>query len=469
MTRADAWDLGSLPPLTPVARLRPVALAQPGTTVVAAPYAAAELDLASPDGDAVVGLAAGPPGGTPTALRARRADGRTWLELEHDGDTSVHESRRHARSPRAEALAVTLTGALATAWSREAGTWRARAVLDLADLRARRPTSTPDPFDADWLRGLRAEPGADRAGTFGQLGLRDPHLVSHADGTAYEEDGLLLLSATSAGPGGFGSGHTSLWSLDPATLDLAHRGDLFFRRPDRAGVLGDHATHVVRDRDRWLVATSTWGDFDPHRNPHVSMTLAVVPAGTDLLHGPHVLDTVPLPAPTTGPTTGPTGGPAGDLQAPVGTWDPHLVRDDDGTWLLAFVRASRFFVFHPAVATGPEPTDAAGWTLRAAATARTACEGPTLLRTTEGWRVLASHGRDGKRDAEGAPATYPVLDLDLREVGRLDAAYPTNLPWPTVARTPQGPLLIGFDSTPAGGPLLPYGTHGDVVLQRPAG
>lgn len=458
MTHPDAWDLEAIPSLAPVARLRPVALAQPGTEVVAAPYAAAELDLTSPDGDAVVGLAAGTPGRPATTLRARRGDGRTWLELEHDGATSHHESRRHARSPRAEALAVTLTGGLAAAWTREGGVWRARAVLDLADLRDRRPT-TPDPFDPDWLTELRAEPGADRSGTFGQVGLRDPHLVTHADGTAYDEDGLLLLSATSAGPGGFGSGHTSLWSLDPDTLALAHRGDLFFRRPDRDGVLGDHATHVVRDGERWLVATSTWGDFDAHRHPHVSMTLAVVPATTDLLHGPHVLDTVPLPAPTTAPTTG--------QAAAVGTWDPHLVRDDDGTWLLAFVRATRFFAFHPALATGPDPTDPTGWTLRAAATARTACEGPTVLRTTDGWRVLASHGRDGKRDAEGAPATYPVLDLDLREVGRLDAAYPTNLPWPTLARTPLGPLLIGFDSTPAGGPLLAYGTHGDLVLQRP--
>lgn len=444
-----AWDLHALPTLAPVARRRDVSLVQPGTDVVAAPYAAAELDLDAPDADAVVGLAAGPG----TTLRARRSAGRTWLELEHDGVPTHHESRRHARSPRAEALAVTLTGKLVTAWTRETGQWRAHAVLDLLDCRGGHP---PNPFDTDWLAGLAAEPGADRAGTFAQLGLRDPHLVTHADGTAYHQDGALLLTATSAGPGGFGTGHTSVWSLDPATLTLDHRGDLFFRRPDRPGVFGDHATHVVRDRERWLVATSTWGDFHPRSHPHVSMTLAVVPVTTDLLRGPHVLDTLPLPVPTA------------DLPAPVGTWDPHLVRDDDGTWLLAFVRASRFFVFHPALAVGPNPTDPAGWALRAAASARTACEGPTLLRTTDGWRVLASHGRDGRRDVEGAAATYPVLDLDLREVGRIDAAYPTNLPWPTLARTPQGPLLIGFDSTPAGGPLLGYGTHGDLVLQRPA-
>lgn len=448
------WDLGSLPPLVPVARRRPVALVQPGTDVVAAPYAAAERDLDSPEEGATVALASGPT----SALRARREGGRVWLELEHAGRTSRHESRRHARSPRAEALAVTLTGGLVTAWTLESERWRARAVLDLLD-DGRHAPATPDPFDEEWLSGLHAEPGADRSGTFGQLGMRDPRLVTHADGTPYQEGGLLLLTVSAAGPGGFGAGHTAVWSLDPTTLALTHRGDLFFRRPDRPGVLGDHATHVVRDGDRWLVATSTWGDFDPRRHPRVVMTLAVVPASTDLLRGPHVLDTVPLPTPT--------AGPGGDL-APVGTWDPHLVRDDDGTWLLAFVSASEFFVFHPALATGPDPTDPAGWRLRSTAGARTSCEGPTLLRTTAGWRVLASHGRDGRRDHEGEPATYPVLDLDLREVGRLDATYPTNIPWPTIASTASGPLLVGFDATPYGGPLLGYGTHGDLVLQRPA-
>ncbi len=449
------WDLSLLPPLVPVARCRPVALVQPGTDLAAAPCAAAEVDVDDPGADRSVALAS-----AGTVLRARREGGRTHLELEHQGRTTTHESRRHARSPRADALAVTLTGPVAAAWTREGDSWRARAVLHLGPLAPAGGPTTPDPHDEAWLAGLGAV-DAQRAGRFGQLGLRDPRLVTNADGTAHEDPdapGVLWLTATSAGPGGFGSGHTSVWALDPATLALRHRGDLFFRRPGRTGVLGDHATHVVRDptgAGRWLVATSTWGDFDPERNPSVAMTIAVVDDDRDLLRGTHVLDTAPLPAPTTGLTS-------------VGTWDPHLVRADDGRWLLAFVSATRFFSFHPVLAAGPDPTDPAGWTLLAAARGRSACEGPTLLRTTAGWRVLASHGRDGRRDHEGAPATYPVLDLDLRETGRLDATYPSNLPWPTLAATGAGPLLIGFDATPAGGPLPGYGTHGDLVLQRPA-
>jgi hypothetical protein len=237
----------------------------------------------------------------------------------------------------------------------------------------------------------------------------------------------------------------------PGTLGIGHRADLFFRRSGGGRVLGDHAVHVVRDGDRWLVATSTWGDFD-RRRPSVGCALASTTI--DLTRGSHVLDTSPLQVPVDG---------LGSL----GTWDPHLVRDDDGTWLVAFVSATGWFRFHPALATGPSLDRLR---LRAADPGRTATEGVTLVRrptAPEGWWVLASDGRDGP---DGRRARYPVLDLHLREHGRLRAAYPSNLPWPTLVDRPgHDPLLVGFDGTRAGGPLLGYGTHGDLVLQRPEG
>jgi hypothetical protein len=77
--------------------------------------------------------------------------------------------------------------------------------------------------------------------------------------------------------------------------------------------------------------------------------------------------------------------------------------------------------------------------------------------------VVASDGRHNKR---GHRAAYPVFDLDLHQVGALEAPYPTNLPWPTLVPTPQGMLLIGFDGTPTAGRLPGYGTHGAVVIAR---
>lgn len=401
-----------LPRFETAGRRRPVDLVVPGSSLaeVVAPYAAAA-------GPGPVALTSGS-----DTLVARYDGTAARLEVTAGGRTSRHRSRRYARTdgPVRE-VGLALTGTHVTVLTRGPGPWVARGRVDLRD--------RLDTRSEDWLAGLRSD--APVAGRFGQLGLRDVRLVTNAP------DGRVLLSATSAGPGFFDTAHTSLWELDRATLGLAHLSDVFFRRPDRPGAYGDHATHVVRDGDRWLVATSTWGDFD-RRRPAVGVTLATTSA--DLLSGAHLLDTAPLPLPVDG------------LRS-VGVWDPHLVRTGDG-WLVGFVSATRFFRFHPALAAGPS-LDAL--TLRGAATDLAQTEGTTLAELDGEWRVLASDGRARR---------YPVFDLDLRETGALRAPYPSNIPWPTLVRDGDGWLLVGFNGRRQGGPLPGYGTHGDVVFAR---
>ncbi|CAI9412628.1 hypothetical protein [Nocardioides sp. T2.26MG-1] len=402
-----------LPRFAAAGRRRPVDLVVPRSSLgeVVAPYAAA-----TGPGPAFE-LASG------TDRLAARCDGRTaWLEVTTGGRTSRHRSRRHGRTggPPRE-LGLALTGTHASVLTRGPGPWVVRA---RADLRGR-----VDTRDGGWLAGLVSD--APVSGRFGQLGLRDLRLVESPPG------GPVLLSATSAGPGFFDTAHTSLWELDPATLGLTHVSDLFFRRPDRPGVFGDHATHVLRDGDGWLVATSTWGDFDPRR-PAVGVTLARTAA--DLRTGVHLLDTEPLPLPVDG------------LRS-VGVWDPHLVRTGDG-WLVGFVSATEFFRFHPALAAGPTLDDL---TLQGAATGLTQAEGTTLAHLGGDWRVLASD-QEARR--------YPVFDLRMRETGELCAPYPTNIPWPTLVPLDGSWLLVGFNGRPQGGPVAGYGTHGDVVLCR---
>jgi len=427
---------------------------QPGSALVPVPYAAVERDLAHPGTPARVGLTAGADGRD--VLVAQWDGRRVGLRVGGSSTARLLVSRRHGRPGRGTApdgLALTLTGPTVTAWTRERAAWVARARVDLTD-----PAGPAGPgglpvHDEGWLAGLAPLDPASRVGRFGQLGLRDLRVASHADGTAYRlDDARVLLTATSAGVGGFGSGHASVWALDPATLTWEHRGDLYFRRPAEhatPGVYGDHACHLVRDDGAWLVATSTWGDFDRVRRPAVGATLAR--SSADLTQGAHVLDTERLHLPTTGLTS-------------VGCWDPQLVRDPGtGTWRVAFVSASRWFRFHPVVAEGPSLESLR---LVAAAPERTATEGPVLVRTTDGWRLLASDGRDGGRRH---PPGYPVLDparAGLPEVGRLRAAYPSNLPWPSLVPHDGGWLMVGFDGTATGGPLPGYGTHGDVVVQR---
>jgi hypothetical protein len=395
-----------LPRFEVVARRRPVALAVPGAVV--APYAAVTADGAAP-----LTLA----GGSVTVEATY--DDRVTLHVGTGGRTTTHRSRRSGRPEAAvEAVGLTLTGPIVTSFTREAGAWVARARYDLTDRH--------DVHDESWLSGLTA---SGELGRFGQLGLRDLRAVTDADGTPCTDGGSVLLSATSAGPGGFPSGHCSVWALDPESFELEHRADLFVRR---GGVYGDHAAHLVRDGERWLLASSTWGDFDRDERP-VRVTLAESTA--DLTAGVHVLDGRPLELPTDGFRS-------------VGVWDPHLVRTEDG-WLVGYVSATRYFRFHPVLAAGTSLDDLA---VRAVGSG-SETEGTTLARLEGEWWVLAS---DKRRRC------YPVLDLDLREIGTLDAAYPTNIPWPTLVQD----LVVGFNGTAYGGRLVGYGSHGQVVIQR---
>ena len=407
-----------LPRFTEVGRSRPVDLVVPGSTLdeVVAPYAAVT-------GPGTVELTTGA-----DRMVARYDGDAVWLEVRTGRRITRHRSRRMARpgGPVAE-VGLVLTGTHLTALTRDGGPWVARARVDLED--------RIDTHDEAWLGRLASD--APTAGRFGQLGLRDIRLVDRVP------DGRIVLSATSAGPGFFDTAHTSLWELDPSTLQLTHLSDVFFRRPDRPGAYGDHATHVLRDArpdgsSEWLVATSTWADFD-RRRPSVGVTLARTTA--DLLSGVHLLDTVPLQLPVDG------------LRS-VGVWDPHLARTDDG-WLVGFVSATRFFRFHPALAAGPSLDSL---TLRGAATDLVEAEGTTLLRLDDGWRVLASDKR---------AQAYPVFDLSLRRTGAVAAPYLTNIPWPTLVPEGDSWLLVAFDGTPYGGRICGYGTHGDVVFLRP--
>jgi len=433
-----------LPPFEIVARRRPVALVGAAGTPLRAPYAAVEATLS---GDRAQLTLAHPDG---TRLVVRLAGGRARLGL----GEATRRSRRHGRVKVAPTrLGLTLTGHHLAVLTEEAGQWVVRGRVDLRDLGA------PDTRAAGWAAGLEAGADGDvadlRSGAFGQLGLRDVRLVSHADGTPYRRGGEVLFTATSAGPGFFDTAHTSVWALTPDDR-VEHRADLFFERADRPGVHGDHATHLLHDGERWLVATSTWSDFPADRRERVPGRLRVTLAATDAdpTTGQHVLATRELALPA------PPGVPS------VGLWDPHLVRDArSGDWLVGYVSARRFFDFHPVLATGPSLDELA---LRGAAVDRRATEGTTLFRDGGHWRVLASDGRDNPR---GLRARFPVLDTDLREIGTLRAPYPTNIPWPTLvppdpARPGDTWRLVTFNGRPTGGRLAGYGTHGDVVVMR---
>jgi hypothetical protein len=442
-----------------VTRLRPVDLLSPTTRQRLEPGAAQPFPRPAPY--AAV-LATPTPGCESLRIALRSGEdelavmwsgGRVSLAVTTADEASQHRSRRFGRTDtRPAQLALTLTGTHLTAFSHESGAWVARGRVELLD--------RIDTHDEAWLQALQVTTDGEteglEAGGFGQLGLRDLRLVTRLDGSPLREAHDVWLTATSAGPGFFDTAHTSVWRFDTRAHTLTHTGDLFFRRDGEAGVYGDHATHLVRLDDGWLVTTSTWGDFaEPisraaRRQPS---SLRVVRAETDvdLLCGEHVVDTRELPLPTDG-------------FGSVAVWDSHVVARD-GEWWVGYVSASRFFRFHPVVASGPSLDEL---TLRGASTERTATEGTTLLPHEGRLLVLASDGRDGR---SGQRKAYPVFDPSLVQTGALDAPYPSNIPWPTLlppADEEDAWLLLTFDGTERDPGLLGYGTHGDLVVMAGA-
>ncbi|WP_193613761.1 hypothetical protein [Nocardioides lijunqiniae] len=293
------------------------------------------------------------------------------------------------------------------------------------------------------------------AGYFGQLGLRDPHLVTRADGTPYIKDNLAYLTFTQAGLGFFETAHWGVWTMDVRTFELKQVANLFFQRDGNNTVLGDHAGHIVLDEanDRWIIANSTWGDFT---GESVQVNYLTLPKRRSPLRGVHVLRTRKLPLPTTQLPS-----------AAVGQWDPHLVRIRR-RWYVGFVNARAFFNFYPALARSRPGDDFTDLRLVGADDAKVETEGPVLQKFGERWYVMASNGDASPAAIKGQ---YPVYDLTMKQVGRLDAPHPTNIPWPMVIPVPLRNrrtrwLMVTFNGTQLNEDLLGYGTHGDLIVMR---
>jgi hypothetical protein len=311
------------------------------------------------------------------------------------------------------------------------------------------------------------------AGSFGMVGVRDPHLVQASDGAPYVRGGKAYLTMTCAGLGFFHQAHWGVFTLDlDDPTKLEHVAQLFF---DRDGlVLGDHAGQIVVDGDQFHVLVSSWGDFAPG-SIHVRRAVTT----SNVLWGTHVLRTEPLRLPT-------------DL----GTWDPALTRLDD-RWYVGFVASpsqGHPFDFHPALAVSAVGSAyEERLTLVGADDRLHQCEGPILARVPDGlvsttadvvstgsttltggatrgdvvstgsttgeWRLLAS-------DADAQE--FPVYDLAMRRLGSLKAPYGSNIPHPQVITVPGEHelrrLMITFDGTQYAEPVMGYGGHGDLVI-----
>ena len=406
-----------------------------------APFCTVELRVEGPTGTVLAGLAT--PDGDHVLATYDPAERRVAIEVRRAGRTR-RLRRRTVDLPEQFGFAFVVCENQVTVLADTGEGWQPLLtergkVARVVDLRS------PDTLAAyryAWgTRGSDQPSGVVgvRAGLFGMAGIRDQHLVQHSDGRPYVRDGKAYFTATCAGLGFFQQAHWGVFTLDLENPDrLEQVAQLFFRRDGL--LLGDHAGQIVRDddADEWIVATSSWGDFD-FDGVHVRH----LSTADDVLHGVHVLETSRTPLPTD-----------------VSSWDPGLTRID-GHWYVSFVESPSQdpFDFHPALAAGPP---GARWSenleLVGARSELHQCEGPVIAQVDGDWWFLAS---------DGEHRNYPVFDLLTRRVGRLDAPYETNIPHPQLVPLDDGSfLIVTFDGTQYADQVMGYGGHGDVLIMR---
>ncbi|CAM3317380.1 hypothetical protein KIPE111705_01900 [Kibdelosporangium persicum] len=405
-----------------------------------APFGSVLVEVSRSQGTVVAGLAGD---GASVLGTLDAVAGRATIEVTVGGNTTVVKSA-DVRVPGAFRFAVVVNENAVTVLVDTTGTGTAwqpvlterdgvRALIDL------RVPAVLGKLDYAYGGQGAVQIGRVRAGYFGQAGVRDPHVVQHADGRPFIRDGKLYLTMTNAGLGFFQQAHWAVWTLDLADpTRLEQVAVLFFERD--GVVLGDHAGQIVHDdrTGRFIVLMSSWGDF-AFQGVHIRHTTT----RADVLSGVHVLPTSRLALPTA-----------------VSSWDPALTRID-GRWRLAFVESEAqqpAFIFHPALAAGPRGADYAdSLRLVGADTTVDQTEGTIIQRVGRDWYVLASDG-DARQ--------YPVYDLSMRKLGTLDAPYGTNIPHPMLLPVGREWWMITFDGTQYAEPVLGYGGHGDLVVMR---
>jgi hypothetical protein len=308
--------------------------------------------------------------------------------------------------------------------------------------------------------GARADRGTIRfdrvqAGYWGKAGVRDPHVITWADGTPFIADGKVYLTLTNAGLGFFQFAHWGVYTLDLSDntpSGLQEVGKIFW---ERGGVVvGDHAGHIVYDDTigAFRLLVSNWGTFT---GDGVLINAATVHG--DILHGVHVVrDPTVQQLPTT-----------------VSRWDPHMTRIN-GVWYVAFVESpsQNPFNFHPALAVGATNGQFGNFSLVGRDARHTMTEGMIIQKIGGKWYVLCSSS-----PVEGPPAGghYDIYDLKMRFVGYLKAPYPTNnIPHPMVFPVADTKTqstryrMVTFEGTQYYPDILGYGTHGDFLVMDAA-
>ncbi|MFI6498043.1 hypothetical protein [Nonomuraea typhae] len=394
---------------------------------LAAPFGAVVLDVAALEkgGSVSAGLVSGG-----SRVIGRYAAGT--VEIDVDGHV-VADAPAELQAPYG--FAVTVNGNMITVLAGAGETWRPLLTReqDRSDLRR------PEVLAAYTLgfHSERASLARARAGYFGQVGVRDLHLVEHADGRPYLRDGKLFLTAGCAGMGFAQQAHWAVWALDPAAPERMEQVAKLFFAHDGI-VTGDNAGQIVYDEERGrFVIVVCGGDL-----PEPGVYVRHAETTDDILSGVHVIPNRVLPAPMS-----------------LSAWEPSIAKIGE-RWHIAFadvVQLEPRLEFHPVLVASPQGGDYADdLAVVAADPSVRRTEGCVLHRFGGDWHLLATDDDD---------KCYRVYDLGLRQLATLDAPYVEGGPHPQIVRVSRDEwMMITFANVQYAEEVLGYGTEGDVVI-----
>jgi len=434
----DSADTATTPPRPD--RLPTVHQLVPTGHGLVAPFGAVVCEVAEQAAGGVVSAGWSTPEDDAMLIHYDAAQQSLSIEVTVDGATEV-VARTSCRLETPYRIAATLTGTKVTAATAPAGTEQWTPVVT-GEVRP-----IIDPRRPEELRRYQHTYGGRdtrlsrvRAGYFGQVGLRDGHLVTHADGRPYRRDGRLLFTFGNAGMGFSQEAHWSVWALDPAAPERMEQVAKLFFAHDGI-VTGDNAGQIVYDDERGrFVIVVCGGDL-----PVPGVYVRHAQTDQDILTGVHVIANEKLDAPV-------------DLSS----WEPAIGLVD-GRWHIAYanvVQLAPELEFHPVLVAAAEGGDYhEGLTVRAADPGVRRTEGCVLHRFDTGWHLLATDDADHE---------YRVYDLALRQLGTLQAPFLPGGPHPQVVPLDEGDdwLLVTFANVQFHEDVLGYGTEGDVVIMR---
>lgn len=337
-------------------------------------------------------------------------------------------------------IGLSLVGNSASLWADTGSGWQHITGVDVTSQYDFRTTGNL----TGWKAGFTLASGTNatwrfdtfKSGRFGAVGLRDMTMVTTEDGLPYINAGVAKFSATAVDARG--NGYCGVFDLDLSSYAITQQSVIMVSRGGKT--YNDLSAHIIRypNGDRRLLI-GTWGNGfgGSIQTIHQLLTTGDILTGTTVVSG---LTQLNLP---------------GLLDGNYGAYDAVMVYDTaNSRWLIAYtITTTTTFAGSPFYAAAAYSTDLSSWTAIAQDTGNQGYEGTKLLKTKNGYWILAG-------GPAGSGNSARIYDASLTFVDTLTATFSGGVdtqPHPMVFASSNYYYLLTFDNTRFGGVVFTWG------------